>query len=66
MTEERLKLINKIAEEMVWQAKGLKKRNPNKNLLDIITPDWRKYINNKIKQLWQLIKTQSSAAHCLN
>lgn len=30
----------------IWQ-----KRNPGKDVMEIITPDWKEYINHKIKEL---------------
>lgn len=40
-----------LADEMVREARIWQKRNPSKDVMEIITPDWKEYINHKIKEL---------------
>lgn len=40
-----------LADEMAREARIWQKRNPGKDVMEIITPDWKKYINHKIKHL---------------
>lgn len=40
-----------LADEMVREARIWQKRNPGKDVMEVITPDWKEYINHKIKEL---------------
>lgn len=35
---------DKIASEMLDEAKRWKRQHPDKNVLDVVTPTWREYI----------------------
>ena len=40
-----------LADEMVREARIWQKRNPGKDVMEVITPDWKEYVNHKIKEL---------------
>lgn len=39
-----------LADEMVREARVWQSRNPGKGVMEIIPPDWKEYINHKIKE----------------
>ena len=40
-----------VANEMVREARVRQENNPGKDVMDVITPEWKEYINHKIKHL---------------
>ena len=40
-----------VANEMVREARVWQENNPGKDVMDVITPEWKEYINHKIKHL---------------
>ena len=35
----------RVANEMMREARAWQRKNPGKDILEIITPDWRDYVN---------------------
>lgn len=46
-----LRTPTEVADEMVREARIWQERNPGKDVMDVITPEWKEYINHKIKHL---------------
>lgn len=46
-----LRTPTEVADEMVREARIWKERNQGKDVMDVITPEWKEYINHKIKHL---------------
>lgn len=40
-----------LADEMVREVRVWKENNPGKDVMEIITPEWKEYINHKINKL---------------
>lgn len=37
-----------VAEEMVREAKLWQQKHPDRNVMEIITPDWKEYIKSRL------------------
>lgn len=46
-----LRTPTEVANEMVREARVWQENNPGKDVMDVITPKWKEYINHKIKHL---------------
>jgi len=46
-----LRTPTEVANEMVREARVWQENNPGKDVTDVITPEWKEYINHKIKHL---------------
>ena len=44
----RFKNAADVANEMLHECRLWKKRNPGKNVMDIVTPEWAKYIQQNL------------------
>lgn len=44
----RLKTPQQLANEMAREAKQWQEKHPDRNVMKIITPDWREYIRSRL------------------
>lgn len=46
-----LRTPTEVANEMVRKVRIWQEKNPGKDVMDVIIPEWKEYINHKIKHL---------------